>query len=61
MCSILEQTVNEICVRYEPQAVEYKQGNDKYSGFLVAQVMKKLNNQADPRAVSMLLKKKLRG
>jgi aspartyl-tRNA(Asn)/glutamyl-tRNA(Gln) amidotransferase subunit B len=55
----LEQIVGEIIAANPKQVEQYKNGKTAVLGFLVGQVMKASRGQANPTAVSEVLKKKL--
>ena len=55
----LENLIAEILQQNTPQVAQYRQGKTKVFGFLVGQVMKATQGQANPQVVNQLLKEKL--
>ena len=55
----LEKIVDEVIAVYPGPVKQFQEGEDKVLGFLVGQVMKKSQGQANPPMVNDILKKKL--
>jgi aspartyl-tRNA(Asn)/glutamyl-tRNA(Gln) amidotransferase subunit B len=57
----LAKIIDEVIVRNQAQAEQYRGGKEAVLGFLVGQVMKSSGGKANPGKVNELLKKKLMG
>ncbi len=57
--SALEQIVDQVLAQNAKQVEQYKSGKTTVLGFLIGQVMKASNGQANPAAVNDLLREKL--
>jgi len=55
----LSKIVESVLLNSQNIVEKYRNGNEKVLGFLVGQVMKQTNGQADPKQVNQLLHKKL--
>ncbi|MEI7547009.1 MAG: hypothetical protein WCK21_02970 [Actinomycetota bacterium] len=59
--SELDPVIDAIIAANPGQAAAFRGGKEGLLGFFVGQVMKETGGQADPRAVSELVRGKLRG
>ena len=57
--SFIDGLVAEVLAANEKSLTEYRAGNEKVFGFLVGQIMRKANKQADPKSVNTILRKVL--
>ena len=57
--SFIDGLVAEVLAANEKSLAEYRAGNEKVFGFLVGQIMRKANKQADPKSVNTILRKVL--
>ena len=57
--SFIDGLVAEVLAANEKSLAEYRAGNEKVFGFLVGQIMRKANKQADPKSVNDILRKAL--
>ena len=56
----IEKLIDEVLAAHPDQVAQLRAGKDKVMGFLVGQIMKKSQGQANPRQVNELLRKKLK-
>ena len=56
----LEKLVDDVLAAYPDQVAQLRAGKDKVVGFLVGQIMKKSQGQANPQQVNELLRRKLK-
>ena len=59
--SLLEDIVNEVIEGNPGPVKQYREGKKKAIGFLIGKVMAKTKGKANPRLVSQIMNKKLKG